>query len=361
MPGRAGGLRRLPGRQDGCPDPDNDDDGILDKDDRCPNEPEDRDGDQDDDGCPEGADGDRDGDGIPDTHDKCPDDPEDKDGFEDEDGCPDPDNDKDGIPDKDDQCPNEPEDKDGFEDEDGCPDPDNDKDGILDVDDKCPNEPETFNGFEDEDGCPDKGKVIIEENNIVILEEDQLQDGVSAEILPESNAILDAVATTLIHHPEFTLIEIAGHADERATDELQPAPHAGPRQLRHRGARAARGRPTEHSARKGYGEYCPIDPGPQRGGLGEEPPRRVQDRATTRRPHRRRARLRQPPAKGVGGRLPEAQRRGVISIAPCAPPACPSSSPSRSSSPPASTPTPPSSSSPRSRTPRRPSAAARSA
>jgi len=29
---------------DGCPDPDNDADGILDKDDQCPNEPEDKDG-----------------------------------------------------------------------------------------------------------------------------------------------------------------------------------------------------------------------------------------------------------------------------------------------------------------------------
>ena len=86
--------------EDGCPDPDNDNDGIPDVDDRCPNVPEDRDGDQDEDGCPEGSDGDRDGDGIPDRSDKCPDQPEDRDGFQDADGCPDPDNDKDGIPDK---------------------------------------------------------------------------------------------------------------------------------------------------------------------------------------------------------------------------------------------------------------------
>jgi len=65
---------------------------------------------------------DRDRDGIPNKSDRCPTEPEDKDGFEDSDGCPDPDNDKDGIADAQDRCPNEPEDKNGFKDTDGCPD-----------------------------------------------------------------------------------------------------------------------------------------------------------------------------------------------------------------------------------------------
>jgi outer membrane protein OmpA-like peptidoglycan-associated protein len=244
--------------EDGCPDPDNDQDGILDVDDRCPNEPEDMDGDHDEDGCPEGGDGDRDGDGILDSRDKCPDDPEDRDGFEDEDGCPDPDNDKDGILDKVDQCPNDPEDKDGFEDEDGCPDPDNDKDQIPDVSDKCPNQPEVYNGFEDEDGCPDKGNVIIQDNNIIILEKIKFKTG-SAEILPESNPILNAVTATVNHHPEFLLIELAGHADERADDEYnlnltQDRVNSVMEALIQRGVNPSRLRS------KGYGEYCPEDP-----------------------------------------------------------------------------------------------------
>ncbi len=244
---------------DGCPDPDNDNDGIPDVDDRCPNEPEDRDGDQDADGCPEGGDGDRDGDGIPDNKDKCPDQPEDRDGFQDADGCPDPDNDNDGIPDKLDKCPNDPEDKDGFEDQDGCPDPDNDHDGIPDVKDKCPNDPETFNGFQDEDGCPDKGSVIIQDNNIIILDKIKFKTA-SAEILPESDKILDAVATTLQHHPEFMLIEVAGHADERASDEYnlkltQDRVNSVVRALITRGLERSRLRS------KGYGEFCPIDEG----------------------------------------------------------------------------------------------------
>jgi outer membrane protein OmpA-like peptidoglycan-associated protein len=48
---------------------------------------------------------DSDGDGILDKDDRCRDEPEDEDGFEDEDGCPDPDNDEDGIPDAQDECP----------------------------------------------------------------------------------------------------------------------------------------------------------------------------------------------------------------------------------------------------------------
>jgi outer membrane protein OmpA-like peptidoglycan-associated protein len=255
--------------EDGCPDPDNDQDGILDVDDRCPNEPEDRDGDHDEDGCPEGNDGDRDGDGILDSKDKCPDDPEDRDGFQDSDGCPDPDNDQDGIPDKKDMCPNDPEDKDGFEDEDGCPDYDNDKDGIPDKADKCPgtdaelkankDTKETYNDFEDDDGCPDKGNVIIQDNNLIILEKIKFRTN-SAEILPESNKILDAVATTIIHHPEFTLIEVAGHADERAPDDYnlrltQDRVNSVMAALLSRGVERSRLRA------KGYGEYCPEDPG----------------------------------------------------------------------------------------------------
>ncbi len=66
--------------------------------------------------------GDADGDGVPDKDDLCPNEPEDRDGFEDADGCPDPDNDKDRIPDLSDKCPNEPETYNGTDDDDGCPD-----------------------------------------------------------------------------------------------------------------------------------------------------------------------------------------------------------------------------------------------
>ncbi len=103
-----------------------------------------------------------DNDGIFDRQDRCPKDAEVQNGFEDQDGCPDViDKDKDGVFDDKDKCPEKPEDKDEFEDEDGCPETDNDQDGIEDAKDKCPLKPETKNGFEDEDGCPDKAKVVI--------------------------------------------------------------------------------------------------------------------------------------------------------------------------------------------------------
>jgi outer membrane protein OmpA-like peptidoglycan-associated protein len=244
---------------DGCPDPDNDRDGILDVDDDCPNVPEDRDDDQDEDGCPEGAEGDRDGDGILDDVDSCPDDPEDLDGFEDKEGCPDPDNDQDTILDVDDLCPNEPEDPDGFEDVNGCPDPDNDADRILDVDDDCPNDPEKYNGFEDEDGCPDKGKVEIKGSEIVIMEKVYFETD-SAEIKPESYEILDAVAATIAGNPQIVRVQVAGHADERATNEYNI-------QLTQERAASVvnylvdKGVEIERLSSAGYGEECPVDKG----------------------------------------------------------------------------------------------------
>ena len=243
--------------EDGCPEPDNDRDGILDEDDKCPLVPEDKDGFQDEDGCPEGDKNDRDGDGILDDVDKCPDEPEDFDQFQDEDGCPDPDNDQDGILDVDDLCPNDPEDKDGFEDEDGCPDLDNDKDRILDKDDKCPNEPETYNGTEDEDGCPDKGRVVVTDTSIEILDMVYFEYN-KAIIKSQSFPILDAVAATLQGNPSIKLIEVQGHTDERGNDAYNldlsdKRAHAVEKYLVDKGVEAKR------LTAQGYGETQPID------------------------------------------------------------------------------------------------------
>lgn len=62
---------------------------------------------------------DDDGDGVLDKDDDAPQEPEDADGFEDEDGEPEPDNDDDGIADDQDECPDLPEESGG--DGDGCP------------------------------------------------------------------------------------------------------------------------------------------------------------------------------------------------------------------------------------------------
>ena len=216
---------------------DNDHDGIKNKQDNCPDDPEDKDSFQDEDGCPEA---DNDKDGLKDAHDKCVMEPEDKDGFQDEDGCPETDNDKDGVPDlkdrcptdaqgangkdgcpnmdKDsdyimdvaDKCPADPEDRDGFEDEDGCPEADNDKDGFADAQDKCPSAPETLNKFEDEDGCPDKISVI---EKTLVLKGVNFRTGLS-ELTPESYGVLDDIVPQLMAYPEMEF-EVAGHTDNK--------------------------------------------------------------------------------------------------------------------------------------------------
>ncbi len=245
--------------EDGCPDPDNDRDGILDVSDDCPMVPEDADGDADHDGCPEGNPSDRDVDGILDVNDECPDEPEDRDGVRDADGCPDPDNDEDGFLDHQDLCPNDPEDVDGFEDGDGCPDPDNDNDRILDPVDRCPNEPERYNNVEDADGCDDTGVTELEGGELVMFEQIQFALD-SAEILPESNHILDAIAATLHGNAQLLLVEVQGHADDRGSDEYnirltRDRAAAVVAELTRRGVEARRLRSA------GYGERCPRTPG----------------------------------------------------------------------------------------------------
>jgi outer membrane protein OmpA-like peptidoglycan-associated protein len=241
---------------DGCPDPDNDQDGIPDAVDKCPNQPEDKDGFQDDDGCP---DPDNDKDGIPDLQDKCPNEPEDMDGFEDYDGCPDLDNDKDGVPDAVDKCPNLPEDRDSFEDADGCPDPDNDNDKIPDLNDKCPNEPETYNGFEDGDGCPDTAPG---QSGVLPLEKRTLLKSVhflgnSAELLPESYASLDSLAERIRATPG-AMVEVRGYWDGAAS-ELEGMRNSEARALAVRKYLVSKGIAPDQVLARGLGARDPID------------------------------------------------------------------------------------------------------
>jgi outer membrane protein OmpA-like peptidoglycan-associated protein len=191
---------------DGCPDLDNDGDGIPDREDKCPDLAEDVDGFEDRDGCP---DLDNDQDGIPDTEDRCPNEPEDFDGDQDNDGCPDlvKDSDNDGIPDDVDRCPLQAEDIDGFQDDDGCPDLDNDLDGIPDTNDQCPNAPESFNGFMDEDGCPDEKPI----DQQFILKGVGFESG-SAALTPDSYRVLDDVIRSMMAYPEVR-VEVQGYSD----------------------------------------------------------------------------------------------------------------------------------------------------
>ncbi len=195
---------------DGCPDPDNDRDRILDANDRCPLSPEDVDTFEDRDGCP---DVDNDNDRILDAADKCPLEAEDSDAFEDDDGCPEPDNDRDLFPDAFDDCPLEPEDTDNFKDDDGCAEPDNDNDLVLDVDDACPLVP----GSPAQKGCPIQKEPALESGKLVLL--GRVEFAVDeAVILESSTPVLTHVWQTLASNPSYKRIRIEGHTDGAGND-----------------------------------------------------------------------------------------------------------------------------------------------
>lgn len=139
---------------DGCPDLDNDSDGVNDADDECADESAGSRPDPDHRGCPIR---DRDGDEVLDVDDQCPDtavgeraDPQRR-------GCPLPDRDRDGVGDDVDQCVSDPSGDHPDRFSRGCPDRDRDHDGVPNETDACADQAETINGVDDADGCPDAG------------------------------------------------------------------------------------------------------------------------------------------------------------------------------------------------------------
>jgi len=247
---------------DGCPDKDNDKDGVLDasefKDGKwtnldkktengreldCRNEPEDVDQFEDEDGCP---DPDNDRDTLLDAVDKCPNDPEDFDSFEDEDGCPDKDNDKDGVLDAAELIRN----------------PDMtytwvNKDHLVEsngVDVDCRNRPEDKDGDRDEDGCPDLLKI----DNCQIKLSDKIYFKFNKwDIDPKSFKVLDEVRDTLNAAPDIK-IWIEGHTDSKGSNKSNMT-------LSQKRVNSVRdylvkgGIATDRLEPKGWGEEKPID------------------------------------------------------------------------------------------------------
>jgi outer membrane protein OmpA-like peptidoglycan-associated protein len=163
------------------------------------------------------------------------------------------DGDGDGVKDEKDLCANDAEDRDAWEDDDGCADPDNDKDRILDADDQCPGEPETYNGIEDEDGCPDRGRVIVTDTSIEILDKLYFKRG-SADIQAGSLPIVDAMAATMLQNPDIRAIEIQGHTSD---DETSGWDLSGRRALAVRSALESRGVRTRLVV-KPFGSTLPV-------------------------------------------------------------------------------------------------------
>jgi outer membrane protein OmpA-like peptidoglycan-associated protein len=206
--------------------------------------------------------GDSDGDGVRDDEDECIGTSGVRSTVARLNGCP-RDSDDDGIPDAEDACPlvkgprtNDPRTN-------GCPPlreppevPDRDEDGVPDVEDACPDLPGLRHPDPTRNGCPD---IIIGPDEVTVFDKIHFKTG-SAEILPESDPILDKVARALNGHPELQVIEVAGHADERGGERMnllltQARVDSVMRALVDRNVEQSRLRA------KGYGFYCPRDPG----------------------------------------------------------------------------------------------------
>jgi outer membrane protein OmpA-like peptidoglycan-associated protein len=208
------GIRTNDPKTNGCPPPppppapsDRDGDGVLDNEDACVDVPGVRTNDPKTNGCPS----DRDHDGVYDQVDACPDVPGVKTDDPKTNGCP-PDKDLDGIPDSEDACPDVPGVKTDDPKTNGCP-PDRDKDSILDPDDACPDQPGPKDPDPKKNGCP---AARIEAGQIKIIQQVKFKTG-SAEILKESDDILNAVTQILKDHPEIKKIRVEGHTDNKGT------------------------------------------------------------------------------------------------------------------------------------------------
>jgi outer membrane protein OmpA-like peptidoglycan-associated protein len=224
----------IPDDQDGCPNeagpaatngcPDRDGDGIPDKDDRCPDQV----GAKELQGCP-----DRDGDGIADIDDACPD----QSGPRGTRGCPD--RDGDGVADKDDRCPDQA----GSAALKGCPD--RDGDGVPDMDDECPDQ----SGVASNKGCPSSAPAATKIQNVEF-------DIDKFNIKPQYHAELDKVVDAMAKNPNAT-VKVVGHTDITYT-------HAYNMQLSKRRAQAIKDYLVKKNvdakriATEGYGPDKPI-------------------------------------------------------------------------------------------------------
>jgi len=176
-----------PVENQGCPWKDTDEDGILDKDDECINEV----GPEENNGCPWK---DSDGDGVLDKDDDCPSTP----GLPKFNGCPD--SDGDGIVDQEDRCPEVP----GSKEYRGCPDTDGDT--LVDIDDECPD----VAGPVDNNGCPEVTQEVQKQLNDYART--ILFDTGKATIKPESVSVMVDIIQILNEYPnaKFT---VEGHTD----------------------------------------------------------------------------------------------------------------------------------------------------
>lgn len=173
----------------GCPWKDTDGDTVLDKDDKCPTVV----GPVANNGCPWK---DTDGDKVVDKDDQCPT----VAGPVENNGCPWPDADGDGVLDKDDKCPIVA----GLAVFAGCPD--TDKDGLSDFEDACPTVPGPISNK----GCPEVTAAVIKKLNE--FSKSVLFDSSKATIKSESNDKLEEMVKVMNEYNSASF-RLEGHTD----------------------------------------------------------------------------------------------------------------------------------------------------
>ncbi len=201
--------------------------------------------------CPNNDD---DGDGLINKNDRCPLEK----GPASNDGCPLADHDRDGVPDLVDACPDSPGPASNL----GCPVTDTDHDGVPDVVDNCPDVP----GPATNHGCP-----MSDPQHVYIVREvaRQIRSRLKfstnilfafgdTQVSPESRAMLDQLVRMLARHPELTHLRVEGYTDNVGRPEKnlklsQARAQAVMAYLESRGIAKAR------LSAKGFGSEKPVD------------------------------------------------------------------------------------------------------
>ena len=89
--------------------------------------------------------------------------------------------------------------------------------------------------------------------------QDQVRDGAARRSCPSRSRSSTPSRRRSTHHPEFTLLEVAGHADERATTSTTCKLTQDRVELGHARAHRSAASSGRASRSKGYGEYCPLE------------------------------------------------------------------------------------------------------
>lgn len=190
------------------PPSDRDNDGVLDSDDKCPDEPAGATPDTTRPGCP---DKDSDGDGVVDSKDNCPETPAGPHADSRRPGCPAPDSDLDNVFDDVDACPDKPGLPNADPAKNGCPLPDKDNDGIPDEMDACPDRPGVADPDAKLNGCP---RIKVSRGEMTVLQPVFFATN-EETILPQSFPLLQTIASSLMAQPQLKRVSIEGHADDR--------------------------------------------------------------------------------------------------------------------------------------------------